>query len=44
MQAELKALQPQLVATVGEVETLMAHIEREKRDVVEPKAMIVKVG
>ncbi len=43
MQAELRALQPQLVKTVKEVEVLMANIAREKKDVVEPKAAIVKV-
>eukprot|EP00955_Chlamydomonas_euryale_P034508 349803-Chlamydomonas_euryale.AAC.1 len=43
MQAELVALQPQLIKTVGEVEALMARISVEKRDVVEPKAAIVKV-
>jgi hypothetical protein len=43
MQAELQALQPQLVRTVAEVEKLMASIAREKKDVVEPKAAIVKV-
>lgn len=38
MQEELTALQPQLVATVAEVEALMARVAAEKRDVVEPKA------
>ncbi|GLC47993.1 hypothetical protein PLESTB_000047400 [Pleodorina starrii] len=42
MQAELQALQPQLVRTVAEVESLMGVIAREKADVVEPKAAIVK--
>ncbi|KXZ55711.1 DHC8 protein [Gonium pectorale] len=42
MQAELQALQPQLVRTVAEVESLMAVIAREKAEVVEPKAAIVK--
>ncbi len=37
MQAELQALQPQLVRTVAEVESLMAVIAREKAEVVEPK-------
>jgi hypothetical protein len=37
MQAELVALQPQLIKTVGEVEVLMEKITVEKRDVVEPK-------
>lgn len=36
-QAELQALQPQLVRTVGEVESLMRVIAREKEEVVEPK-------
>ncbi len=43
MQQELRALQPQLVKTVGEVEVLMANIAKEKKEVVEPKAAIVKV-
>ncbi|KAG2501733.1 hypothetical protein HYH03_000233 [Edaphochlamys debaryana] len=42
MQAELQALQPQLVRTVAEVESLMGVIAREKAEVVEPKAAIVK--
>jgi len=42
MQAELQALQPQLVRTVAEVEQLMGNIAREKKEVVEPKAAIVK--
>lgn len=40
MQAELTALQPQLVATVADVEALMARVAAEKRDVVEPKAEV----
>jgi hypothetical protein len=40
VQAELTELQPQLVATVGEVEALMARVAAEKRDVVEPKAAV----
>lgn len=43
MQAELRALQPQLVRTVAEVEKLMETIAREKKEVVEPKAAVVKV-
>lgn len=43
MQAELVALQPQLIKTVGEVEVLMQKISVEKREVVEPKAAVVKV-
>lgn len=43
MQGELQALQPQLIKTVAEVEALMERITVEKRDVVEPKAAIVKV-
>jgi dynein heavy chain len=43
MQGELRALQPQLVKTVKEVEVLMANVAREKLEVVEPKAAIVKV-
>ena len=42
VQVELKALQPQLVKTVAEVEQLMIDIAREKTQVVEPKAAIVK--
>ncbi|GFH22159.1 uncharacterized protein HaLaN_19578 [Haematococcus lacustris] len=42
MQSELRALQPQLVRTVAEVEQLMVTIAREKAEVVEPKAAIVK--
>jgi dynein heavy chain len=37
MQAELVALQPQLVKTVAEVEQLMIKISTEKAEVVEPK-------
>jgi dynein heavy chain len=37
MQASLVALQPQLVRTVAEVESLMGVIAREKAEVVEPK-------
>ena len=37
MQASLQALQPQLVRTVAEVESLMGVIAREKAEVVEPK-------
>eukprot|EP00798_Chlamydomonas_sp_ICE-L_P012762 gene12762-16013_t len=40
-QVELKALQPQLVKTVGEVGVLMESIAKEKKEVVEPKAAIV---
>lgn len=40
MQAELSALQPQLVQTVAEVKALMAQIAADKRDVVEPKAAV----
>lgn len=32
MQAELVALQPQLVATVAEVEELMARIAKQKKE------------
>jgi dynein heavy chain, axonemal len=38
MQAELTALQPLLVRSVAEAETLIARIAREKCDVVQPKA------
>ncbi len=41
MQAELTALQPQLVKTVAEVEELMARIAHEKKHEVEPKAAVV---
>lgn len=44
MQQELRALQPQLVKTVAEVEELMGNIAREKKEVVEPKAAIVKAS
>ena len=40
MQTDLVALQPQLVATAGEVGELMARIGTEKRDVVEPKVEV----
>ena len=36
-------LQPQLIATVGEVEGMMERIAKEKQEVVEPKASAVKV-
>lgn len=42
MQVDLKALQPQLVATVGDVEKLMARIAHQKKNEVEPKAAIVR--
>lgn len=41
MQAELSALQPQLVHTVAEVMALMAQIAGNKRDVVEPMAAVL---
>ncbi|KAI8468854.1 MAG: dynein heavy chain 8 [Monoraphidium minutum] len=41
MQAELVALQPQLVATVAEVEGLMGRIAHDKKHEVEPKAAVV---
>jgi hypothetical protein len=44
MQAELRALQPQLVRTVAEVEELMKTIAKEKAEVVEPKAAVVNVS
>ena len=44
MQAELQALQPQLIKTVAEVAKLMEEIATEKATVVEPKAAIVTVG
>ena len=40
MQEELTALKPKLIITVGEVEELLAKIEREKEEVVEPKKLI----
>ncbi|KAK9828903.1 hypothetical protein WJX72_002692 [[Myrmecia] bisecta] len=43
MQKELQELQPQLIKTVGEVEELMKRIDREKVEVVEPKAAAVKL-
>ena len=42
MQAQLQALQPQLVKKVAQTEALMEKISVEKRTVVEPKAAIVK--
>jgi hypothetical protein len=44
MQGELRALQPQLVRTVAEVEELMKTIAKEKAEVVEPKAAVVNVS
>ena len=42
MQKELEALQPQLIATVAEVEGMMVAISREKAEVVEPKKAVVQ--
>jgi dynein heavy chain, axonemal len=41
MQNELTALRPNLVRTVEETERLMATVQREKTEVVEPKKAIV---
>ncbi|KAL2622254.1 hypothetical protein R1flu_002459 [Riccia fluitans] len=41
MQTELTALMPKLVVTVAEVEKLMAVVEKEKQEKVEPKKQIV---
>ncbi|GMH32441.1 hypothetical protein BSKO_00275 [Bryopsis sp. KO-2023] len=43
MQKEIQALQMQLMKPMEEVEALMAIIETEKKEMVEPKAAIVKV-
>ena len=44
MQLELRALQPQLVKTVADVEQLMQRISREKKEVVEPKVGAQSMG
>ncbi|CAM6082178.1 unnamed protein product [Calypogeia fissa] len=41
MQKELKALMPKLIVTVAEVEKLMAIVEKEKQEKVEPQKQIV---
>lgn len=41
MQEELTALQPNLVKTAKETELLMAQVNKEKTEVVEPKKAIV---
>ncbi|MCO5581018.1 hypothetical protein L7F22_034894 [Adiantum nelumboides] len=42
MQHELTELKPKLIVTVEEVEKLMVKVEREKKEVVEPKKSIVQ--
>eukprot|EP00803_Ostreobium_quekettii_P003694 evm.model.scf_198.7 EVM.evm.TU.scf_198.7 scf_198:70733-88803(+) len=43
MQEELTALKPSLVKTVADTEKLMATVEKEKTEVVEPKKAVVDV-
>jgi len=42
MQGELEALKPELIKTIGEVDVLVAEIDKEKTEVVEPKKIIAQ--